>query len=118
MEAASCSAVRTSLVGSMMPLEMRLPYLARLRVIAVGVGVLLQDRADHDRAVLAGFDGDLACGPGDCLADDLAAGLLVVVVGADFLRIALTDVVGKETIQAMILCRASPNTGTTPRGSR
>src|SRR5215831_19799203 len=39
--------------------------LARLRVIAVGVGVLLQDLADHDRAVFAGIDGDLARGPGD-----------------------------------------------------
>src|SRR5262245_50135284 len=56
--------------------------LARLCVIAVGVGVLLQDLADHDRAVLAGIDGDLARGPGDRLTNDLDAGLLVVVVGA------------------------------------
>src|SRR6266508_3719163 len=56
--------------------------LARLGVIAVGVAVLLQDLADHDRAVLAGIDGDLACRPGNRLAHDLDAGLLVVVVGA------------------------------------
>src|SRR5262249_9243045 len=60
--------------------------LARPCVIAVGVGVLLQDLADHDRAVLAGIDGDLARGPGDRLTDDLDAGLLVVVVGADLLE--------------------------------
>src|SRR5262249_57696143 len=60
--------------------------LARLRVIAVGVGVLLQDLADHDRAVLAGIDGDLARGPGDRLTDDVDAGLLVVVVGANLLE--------------------------------
>src|SRR5262245_10955832 len=60
--------------------------LARLRVIAVGVGVLLQDLADHDRAVLAGIDGDLARGPADRLTDDLDAGLLVVVVGANLLE--------------------------------
>ena len=53
MEAASCSAVRTTLVGSMMPFGDEIAVLARLRVIAVGVGVLLQDRADSSPSLMA-----------------------------------------------------------------
>jgi hypothetical protein len=54
--------------------------LARLRVIAVGVGVLLQDLSNDDRAILAGVDRDLARRPGDRLLNNLNAGLLIVVV--------------------------------------
>src|ERR1700756_3799165 len=60
--------------------------LAGLRVEAVGVLILLQDLADDDRAVLAGIDRDLAGWPGQRLAHDLDAGLLVVVFGADALE--------------------------------
>src|SRR5712691_27481 len=63
-------------------LRYQVAVLAGLCVVAEGVGVLFQDLADHDRAVLAGVDRDLARRPGDRLADDLDAGLLVVVVGA------------------------------------
>src|ERR1700751_1247135 len=59
--------------------------LAGLRVEAVGVLVLFQDLADDDRAILAGIDRDLAGWPGQRLAHDLDAGLLVVVFGADAL---------------------------------
>src|SRR6266480_5043636 len=68
------------------PLGDEIAVLPRLRVIAVGIGVLLQDLADHDRTVFAGIDGDLTRGPGERLAHDLDAGLLVVVVGADLLE--------------------------------
>src|SRR6202521_5954819 len=54
--------------------------LAGLRVVAVGVGILLQDLADHDRAILAGVDRDLARRPGDRLFDDLDAVPLVLVL--------------------------------------
>src|SRR5467141_1129755 len=60
---------------------------ARLRVEAVGVLILLEDLADDDRAVLACVDRDLARGPGERLADDLDAGLLVVVRGLDALEL-------------------------------
>src|SRR6266481_2064912 len=60
---------------------------ARLRVEAVGVLILLEDLADDDRAVLACVDRDLARRPGERLADDLDAGLLVVVRGLDALEL-------------------------------
>src|SRR6476619_1486254 len=60
---------------------------AGLRVEAVGVLILLEDLADDDGAVLACVDRDLAGGPGQRLADDLDAGLLVVVGGLDALEL-------------------------------
>src|ERR1700680_960184 len=60
---------------------------AGLRVEAVGVLVLLEDLADDDGAVLARVDRDLARRPGERLADDLDAGLLVVVRGLDALEL-------------------------------
>src|SRR5712692_2683061 len=60
---------------------------AGLRVEAVGVLVLLEDLADDNRAVLARVDRDLARRPGERLADDLDAGLLVVVRGLDALEL-------------------------------
>src|SRR6202040_3091588 len=59
----------------------QIAVLAGLRVEAVGVRILFEDLSDHDRAVLAGIDGDLARRPADRLLDDLDAGLLVVVLG-------------------------------------
>src|SRR6476620_310978 len=53
--------------------------LAGLRVVAVSVGIVLQDLADHDRAILAGVHCDLARRPGDRLFDDLDAVPLVLV---------------------------------------
>src|SRR5216684_3747874 len=60
---------------------------AGLRVETVGVLVLLEDLADDDGAVLACVDRDLAGWPGKRLADDLDAGLLVVVRGLDALEL-------------------------------
>src|SRR5215204_442395 len=60
--------------------------LAGLRVEAKAVGILLEDLADHHRAILARIECDLARRPRERFADDLYAGLLVVVVGADFLE--------------------------------
>src|ERR1019366_7684635 len=60
---------------------------ASLRVEAVGVLVLLEDLADDDGSVLARVDGDLARRPGKRLAHDLDAGLLVVVLGAQPLKV-------------------------------
>jgi hypothetical protein len=64
------------LIGSMIPLEMRLVR-ASPRTIAVGVGVLLEDLVDHERTVFASIDGDLVRRSGDRLAHDLDACLLV-----------------------------------------
>src|SRR6266700_757764 len=61
--------------------------LAGLRVEAVGILVLLEDLADDDGAVLARVDRDLAGRRRQRLADDLDAGLLVVVLGADALEL-------------------------------
>src|ERR1700737_1640170 len=60
---------------------------AGLRVEAVGVLVLLEDLADDDGAIFARVDRDLARRPGERLADDLDAGLLVVVRGLDALQL-------------------------------
>src|SRR3954449_1080601 len=53
-----------------------------LRVEAVVVRLVLEDLADDDGTVLARVDRDLASRPGQRLANDLDAGLLVVVLGA------------------------------------
>src|SRR5712671_1224239 len=60
---------------------------AGLRVEAVGILILLEDLADDHRAVFTGVDRDLARGPGERLAHDLDAGLLVVVLGAKSLEV-------------------------------
>src|SRR3954453_5125708 len=57
-----------------------------LRVEAVVVRLVLEDLADDDGAVLARVDRDLASRPGQRLANDLDAGLLVVVLGAQALE--------------------------------
>src|SRR5207237_4003527 len=46
-----------------------------------------EDLADDHRTVFAGVDRDLACRPGERLAHDLDAGLLVVVLGPDLLEL-------------------------------
>ena len=83
IDAAFCSAARTTLVGSMMPFFIMSHVFAGLRVEAVAVLILLEDLADDDRAVLARIEGDLAGRSRERLADDLDAGLLVVVAGAE-----------------------------------
>src|SRR6202022_1968450 len=60
---------------------------AGLGVEAVGILILLEDLADDDGAVLARVDRDLASRPGERLAHDLDAGLLVVVLGAKPLEV-------------------------------
>src|SRR5882757_3650854 len=60
---------------------------AGLRVEAIRILILLEDLADNHRAVFTGVDRDLASGPGKRLADDLDAGLLVVVLGAKALEV-------------------------------
>jgi hypothetical protein len=57
-EAAFWIATRTTLVGSMMPFETKLPY-SPFSVEAERVLVLLQDLAHDDGAVLARIDRDL-----------------------------------------------------------
>src|SRR5450830_469524 len=59
---------------------------AGLGVVAKVVLVLLQDLADHDRAVFAGIDCDLARRVGQRFANDIDAVLLVLVVGLDALE--------------------------------
>src|SRR5450631_505490 len=60
---------------------------AGLGVEAVGVLILLKDLADDDGAVLARVDRNLARRPGERLAHDLDAGLLVIVLGAQALEV-------------------------------
>src|SRR6478735_4121117 len=60
---------------------------AGLRVEAVVVLILLEDLADDDGTVLARVDRDLAGRPGQRLAHDLDAGLLIVVLGAQALEV-------------------------------
>src|SRR4029077_1942437 len=57
------------------------------RVEPVGVLILFEDLADDDGTVLARVDHDLAGRPGQRLAHDLDAGLLVVVLGANALEV-------------------------------
>jgi len=64
----------------MMPLATRLPYSP---VEAVIVLLLVEDLADHDRAVFAGVERDLARRPGQRLTDDVDANLLIVIGGPD-----------------------------------
>src|SRR6185295_11047511 len=60
---------------------------AGLRVEAVVVLILLEDLADDNGTVLARVDRDLAGRPGQRLAHDLDAGLLVIVLGAQALEV-------------------------------
>src|ERR1700686_302703 len=60
---------------------------AGLRIEAVSIRLVLEDLADDDGAVLTCVDRDLAGRPGQRLAHDLDAGLLVVVLGAQALEL-------------------------------
>jgi hypothetical protein len=62
--------------------------LARLGVEAVGVGVILNDLADHDRAVLACTDGDLARQTARSMARLSLRGDLAYYLGAHILEAA------------------------------
>ncbi len=62
------------------PLGHEVAELVGLGVKAVGIGVLVEDLADYDGAVLAGIDGDLTLRPRYRLSDDLDAVLLVFVL--------------------------------------
>src|SRR5262249_23870566 len=81
-DAASCSAARTTLAGSTMPLSTRSTVLA-LRVEAEGLGFVLHDLADHDRALDACVLGDLPRRRLQRLEYDIDAGLHVGIVVAD-----------------------------------
>ena len=82
-EAASCRAVRTTLVGSMMPPGDQIAELAGLGVEAPVVVGALEQLADDHRAVDAGILGDLPRRRLKRLADDVDAEALVVVGGLD-----------------------------------
>src|SRR6476620_7076469 len=60
---------------------------AGLRVEAVGILIFLEDLADDDRAIFTRVDRDLSGRPGQRLPHDLDAGLLVVVLGAQPLKV-------------------------------
>ena len=88
-DAASCSAVRTTLVGSMMPTATSRNTF-RLSVEAERVLLLLQELADHDRAFDTGVLDNLAHRRLQGPAHDVdARGLVVVVAGQ--LRRELAD---------------------------
>ena len=101
-EAASCSAVRTTLAGSMTPLLHHVDVLVGLGVEAEGWPTRLQHLADHDRAFDAGVLGDLADRGLQRAAHDGDAGFLVVVVAL-------------EAVQALAaFSSATPPPGTMP----
>ena len=83
IEAASWIAVRTTLVGSMMPFLTMIDIFAGLGVEAISVVGGFHQLADHDRAIGAGVVDDLTRRRLDGLADDVHAGLLVAVGGHD-----------------------------------
>ncbi len=58
-EAAFWIAVRTTLVGSMMPLVTHVHILAALGVVTISIPILFEDLADDHRAIVAGVDGNL-----------------------------------------------------------
>ena len=80
-EAASCSAQRTTLVGSMTPSAYEIAVLVCLRIVAEAVLGVLEDLADDDRAILTRVGEDLAGRRLQSLAHDLNADLLVFIVG-------------------------------------
>ena len=81
-EAASCSAVRTTLAGSMMPASTMSTYSSVWASKPKVSDFFVDDLADHDRAFDAGVLGDLADRSLERLEHDVDAGLHVgVVVG-------------------------------------
>ena len=60
-------------------LGQHIAILAGLRVKAERIGVFLEDLADNDRSIFTGIEHDLARRPGQRLAHDFDAGLLIVV---------------------------------------
>ena len=78
-EAASCSACRTTLVGSMMPGPDHVGELALLGIVAVVRIRAVEQLADDDRAVGARVLGDLPGRVRQRLLDDVDADPLVVV---------------------------------------
>src|SRR5215469_1668677 len=82
-EAASCSATRTTLVGSMMPAVSHILVLAGLGIIAEVRVALVGQLTDDDRPVSTGIFRDLANRRLDRLADDLDPDLLVAVRGVE-----------------------------------
>src|SRR3984893_13073686 len=83
-DAAPCNAARLGRVDD--ALRHHVDVLARLRVEAEAVGILLKDLADHDRAILACIERDLARRPRERFADNVHAVLLVLIRSADALE--------------------------------
>ena len=79
-EAASCSAVRTTLAGSMMPAAIRSTYSSVWALKPKVADVVVQHLADHDRAFDAGVFGDLTDRGLQGAAHDGDARVLVGVV--------------------------------------
>src|SRR6185437_10244057 len=91
-DAASCSAVRTTLAGSITPCLTRLPIFAGRGIEAEGIVVLVDDLAHDHCAVLAGILGDLTRGSLNGAAYDIDADLLVLVRSFDLIEhILATD---------------------------
>src|SRR5215510_3245730 len=67
-------------------LAREIPIFAGLRVVAKGIGRPVEDLADHDRAVLTCVDRNDTRRPGQCLAHDIDANFLIVVVGFDLIE--------------------------------
>src|SRR5258708_4604336 len=81
-EAASCSAARTTLAGSMMPFD-HVDILLGLRIEAESLRLVLEDLADHDRAFDPGILGDLADRRLQRFQHDIDVGLHIGIVVAD-----------------------------------
>ena len=91
IDAAFCSAVRVTLVGSRMPNSIMSPYLAGLRVVAV-IALARGNLVQHDARLFAGVGDDLAQRRFHRALGDQDAVVLVFVVALELLdRIERTD---------------------------
>ena len=84
IEAASCSATRTTFAGSTMPALEHVDILLGLGVKAEGLGLVGQDIADDDRALHARILGDLADRRFESPQHDIDAGLDIGILIAEF----------------------------------
>ena len=119
MEAASRKAMRTTLAGSMMPLE-HVAALISLNVIAECRGSLVHDLADHAQALNAFILRDLADWRLQCLAHDVDAGVQILIVALD--RYCLGghqqhDAAGRSNLPRPTAWVAAPRSCRQPPGS-
>ena len=78
--------VRTTLVGSTIPLDTKIAILTGPSIEAISVGVLLRNLAYHQRAIVAGIGRDLLRRPRERPSDDIDSVRLTLVGDLDLLQ--------------------------------